>query len=98
MGLHHVLWRSIEGRSLPCHLQLGARCRWCGCELSLRFRLTRPADKPQTLRCGLCENEDVHVISAKVLSPSPGPPWSEHEPGRPQVLREGKGRDRDGGH
>jgi hypothetical protein len=40
MGIHHVLCRCVEGKTLLLNIQLGARCRLCGCSIDVVFTLT----------------------------------------------------------
>jgi Zn finger protein HypA/HybF involved in hydrogenase expression len=68
MEIHRVLWRCLEGKTLPLSVQLGARCRICGASIDVGFRLVSLASKPERLRCPLCRAHDVHLMSARATT------------------------------
>lgn len=70
MGLHHVLWRCLEGKSLPCYIKIGARCRDCGAAVEVVFPLTSTTPKPEILWCNLCRSIELKVLSAVALNGS----------------------------
>jgi Zn finger protein HypA/HybF involved in hydrogenase expression len=64
-GLPAVLWRCVEGKSLPLNIRLGARCPRCGCSIDVMFRLTTMETKPERMRCPLCRAHDLRLLSAR---------------------------------
>jgi hypothetical protein len=66
-GIPAVLWRVTEGKMLPLTIQLGARCRVCGCTPEVLFQLRDMDVKPEKLRCALCSSDEVRLLNAVAL-------------------------------
>jgi hypothetical protein len=67
--LPHVIWRSLEGRSLPCEIRISGRCPWPGCVRHTEFilPLTELSAKPTAALCNICGRE-LRSVSAVALN------------------------------
>ena len=72
MSIYHVIWRCIEGQTLPCQINIGARCRVCGASVDVRFPVTATMAKPEALWCALCRTTELTVLSAMAVPGASG--------------------------
>jgi hypothetical protein len=68
VSIHHVIWRCLEGKSLPCVIHIGGRCRDCGASVEVRFPRTAAMEKPERLWCTVCRSAELKVLSAVALT------------------------------
>ena len=68
MGLPHVIWRCLEGKPLPCQVNVTGSCGRCGSSVELTFPLTPLTPKPRALWCNLCVGVEMKVMSARALN------------------------------
>ena len=65
MPISHVLWRCVEGKSLPVRVGLGASCRRCGARIEVSVEIWSMDTKPDHLRGYVCRAAEIQVRSAR---------------------------------
>ncbi len=71
MPLPHVIWRCLEGKALPCQLQIRGRCPRCGCQHEVWPIITPKAPRPRAWPCVWCGHEELRIVSAMALREAP---------------------------